>query len=183
MAKEISNLATSSATLAGTELVHIIEGGNSRKATAQKIATTIPAATTSAAGKVERATVAECRDPSTDGKVPTVKDLYDAADEVALSSSSNSVAWDMDTGVNFSIANLGENTTIANPTNTVDGKCGYLRIEQDGTGSRTVAWGSNFEFAGGTAPTATTDANAEDMFFYVVISSTRILITSVLDIS
>lgn len=140
-------------------------------------------ATTSLAGLLEIATADEYRGNDSADLALTVGKVWDAMAEVALTSSSNSVAWDMDNGIDFDIDTLGENTTIANPTNVIVGKKGRLRIVQDGTGSRTVAWGSNFEFAGGTAPTATTTADAEDVFFYDCISATRILITNVLDIS
>ena len=146
-------------------------------------AANLPDAGTAAEGVVELATADEYRGNDSADLALTVGKAWDAMAEVALTSSSNSVAWDMDGGIDFDIDTLGENTTIANPTNVIVGKKGRLRIVQDGTGSRTVAWGSNFEFAGGTAPTATTTASAEDIFYYDCISATRILITSVLDIS
>ena len=164
---------TAQMNLNGVATVEVVQGGADIEQTA----------TTGVTGVVERATLAEVRDPSVDSKFPAVKDLYDAAAEVALTSSANSVSWDMSSGIDFKIDTLGENTTIANPTNPTVGKKGRLRIVQDGTGSRTVAWGANFEFVGGAAPTASTAANAEDVFYYDVISSSRIVISSLLDIS
>jgi hypothetical protein len=43
-----------------------------------------------------------------------------------------------------------------------------LRIVQDATGGRTITWPGTVKWAGGTAPTLTTDANAEDIitFYY-----------------
>ena len=41
-------------------------------------------------------------------------------------------------------------------------------MTQDGTGSRTLAYGSYWDFAGGTAPTLTTTASAVDRIDYVV---------------
>ena len=134
-------------------------------------------------GIVQFGTIAEFQSNSSNIRALESNTVWDAQAEVALTSTTNSVAWAMDTGFNFVIDTLGENTTIANPANPDVGKSGHLRIIQDGTGTRTVAFGSNFEFAGGTAPTASTDPAAEDMFFYKVISSTRILISSLLDIS
>ena len=69
---------------------------------------------------------------------------------------------------------LGGNRTIANPTNLTAGQSGSIFLVQDGTGSRTVSWGSYWDFAGGTAPTLTTTANAVDRIDYVVRSSTSI---------
>lgn len=57
---------------------------------------------------------------------------------------------------------LGGNRTLANPTNLIDGQVLNFRIIQDGTGSRTLAYGSNYKFPGGTAPVLTTTANAKD---------------------
>jgi hypothetical protein len=69
---------------------------------------------------------------------------------------------------------LGGNRTLANPTNLVAGQSGVFIINQDGTGSRTLAYGSYYDFGGGTAPTLTTTASAQDMIAYFVVSSSRI---------
>ena len=69
---------------------------------------------------------------------------------------------------------LGGNRTIANPTNLTAGQSGSIFLVQDGTGSRTAAWGSYWDFAGGVAPVLTTAANAVDRVDYVVRSSTSI---------
>ena len=63
---------------------------------------------------------------------------------------------------------LGGNRTIANPTNLTAGQSGSIFLVQDGTGSRTVSWGSYWDWAAGTAPTLTTTANAVDRIDYVV---------------
>jgi hypothetical protein len=75
---------------------------------------------------------------------------------------------------NFFSVVLGGNRTIANPTNITAGQGGAIFIVQDATGSRTAAWGTAWDFAGGTAPTLTTDANAVDRVDYVVRSTTSI---------
>ena len=72
------------------------------------------------------------------------------------------------------VLTLGGNRTIANPTNLTAGQSGSIFLVQDGTGSRTVSWGSYWDFAGGTAPTLTTTAAAVDRIDYVVRSSTSI---------
>lgn len=74
---------------------------------------------------------------------------------------------------NFSVT-LGGNRTLANPSNIVAGQSGSIFITQDGTGSRTLAYGSYYDFAGGTAPTLSTTASAVDRIDYVVRSSTSI---------
>ena len=74
---------------------------------------------------------------------------------------------------NFTLTQA-QNTTIANPTNITAGQSGSIFIVQDGTGSRTAAWGSYWDFAAGTAPILTTNAAAVDRVDYVVRSSTSI---------
>jgi hypothetical protein len=68
---------------------------------------------------------------------------------------------------NFSVT-LGGNRTLANPTNLTAGQSGSIFITQDGTGSRTLAYGTQYDFIGGTAPTLSTAANAVDRIDYVV---------------
>ena len=74
---------------------------------------------------------------------------------------------------NFSVT-LGGNRTLANPSNIVAGQSGSFFITQDGTGSRTLAYGSYYDFAGNTAPTLSTAANSVDRIDYIVRTSTSI---------
>ena len=83
---------------------------------------------------------------------------------------------------NFSVT-LGGNRTLANPTNLTAGASGAIFISQDGTGSRTLAFGSYWSFSGGTAPTLTTTASAIDVLVYTVRSSTDIAATLITNIS
>jgi hypothetical protein len=80
---------------------------------------------------------------------------------------------DFATANNFTVT-LAGNRTIANPTNLTAGQSGSIFIVQDGTGSRTAAWGSYWDFAGGVAPTLTTTAAGVDRVDYVVRSATSI---------
>ena len=66
---------------------------------------------------------------------------------------------------------LAGNRTLANPTNLIDGQPLNFRIKQDGTGSRTLAYGTNYKFPGGTVPTLSTAANAEDLLCCVYDST------------
>ena len=84
-----------------------------------------------------------------------------------------SIATDLSLGNNFSVT-LGGNRTLANPSNITAGQGGVITITQDGTGSRTLAYGSYWKFPAGTAPTLTTTASAVDVLVYYVESSTRI---------
>jgi len=83
---------------------------------------------------------------------------------------------------NFSVT-LGGNRTLANPTNLVAGQSGVIVITQDATGNRTLAYGSNWDFSGGTAPTLTTTASAVDVLVYYVNSATSITASLISNIS
>ena len=83
---------------------------------------------------------------------------------------------------NFSVT-LGGNRTLANPSNLTAGASGCIWITQDGTGSRTLAYGSSWDFTGGTAPTLTTTASARDCLVYSVQSTTQITATLITNLS
>ena len=74
---------------------------------------------------------------------------------------------DFNEGNNFAVT-LEGNRTMANPSNLVAGQSGSIFIVQDGTGSRTLAWGSYWDFTTGAAPTLTTTAGAVDRVDYIV---------------
>ena len=96
-----------------------------------------------------------------------------AVAEIGTLTSGTTITPDFATHCNFTVT-LGHNTTIANPSNLTAGQSGSIFLVQDGTGSRTAAWGSYWDWAGDTAPTLTTDANAVDRVDYIVRSSTSI---------
>jgi hypothetical protein len=83
---------------------------------------------------------------------------------------------------NHFVVTLGGNRTLGAPTNVVAGQSGVIRVVQDGTGSRTLAYNSVFKFPGGTAPTLTTTANAVDLLAYHVESTTRIAVRFIGDV-
>jgi hypothetical protein len=76
---------------------------------------------------------------------------------------------------NFQVT-LAGNRTLANPTNVVAGQSGVIKVTQDATGSRTLAYGSSFDFAAGAAPVLTTTANAVDLLVYYADTSTNITV-------
>lgn len=125
------------------------------------------------------ATAPEYRQNAGNG-VLTTPIVWDAMAEVTLSDDV-SIAWDMDTGIDF-VVTLAGNRTLANPTNVTVGKKGRLRVVQDATGSRTLSFGTNYEFAGGSAVTLSSGANDQDVLYYDCISATRILISAIQDI-
>ena len=80
---------------------------------------------------------------------------------------------DLDRNANFKLT-LSGNITLANPANLTAGTTGSIFVVQDGTGSRTVSYGSSWDFIGGTAPTMTTAASSVDRIDYIVLDSTNI---------
>ncbi len=89
---------------------------------------------------------------------------------------------DFDAGQNFSVT-LAGNRTLANPTNIDAGQTGSIFITQDGTGSRTLSFGSYWDFAGGTAPTLSTAAASVDRIDYIVRTGTSIHAVATLNLS
>jgi len=84
--------------------------------------------------------------------------------QVALTSSSNAVAWDAAAAANAYHLTT-ENTTFSAPSNAVEGAIISVELAQGGT-ARTVAWNTVFEFAASTAPTVTATANKTDIFAF-----------------
>jgi hypothetical protein len=109
----------------------------------------------------------------TPGLVLGTDPTWTAAGPVSLTDATT-IAVDMSTFINATVT-LGGNRTLGNPTNTKNGQTGAIEILQDATGSRTLAFASNWKFQGGTAPTLSTAANARDMLFYYVDSSSVIV--------
>ena len=78
----------------------------------------------------------------------------------------STIAWDASANQVTSVT-LGGNRTLGASTNQVDGGVYVISIIQDGTGSRTLSFDSNYKFAGGTAPTVTSTASARDVFVFM----------------
>jgi hypothetical protein len=102
------------------------------------------------------------------------------ADIVSLTDAA-SITVDFNNGQNFAVQ-LTDNRTLENPTNCVPGQVGSIIVIQDGTGSRTLSFGGNWKFIGGTTPTLTTTASAVDRIDYIVYTSTAVQAIASLDI-
>jgi len=87
--------------------------------------------------------------------------------EITTLTDGATVTPDMADSNNFTLT-LGGNRTLANPSNLTAGQSGSIFLVQDGTGSRTLAYGNQYDFIGGTAPTLSTAASAVDRIDYVV---------------
>ena len=118
------------------------------------------------------ATAAEFRANTAD-KLLETDGVWSAAASVALTDGAT-ITPDFNAAFNFTLA-IGGNRTLANPTNQKVGQSGSIQITQDATGSRTLAYGSNWKFAGGVAPTLSTAAGTVDVLFYQVVASGRIV--------
>jgi len=82
-------------------------------------------------------------------------------------SQTGSVTLDFDTYQNFVLTATG-NVTLANPSTESVGQSGIIVFVQDGTGSRTLSLGTDYETAAGAGLTISTAANAVDVIPYFV---------------
>ena len=87
----------------------------------------------------------------------------------------DSVLLDFNSFQNF-IITLDGNITLANPTTENVGQSGIIVAIQDGSGSRSLTLGGDYESAGGGGITLSTGANAVDILPYMVVAANRIAI-------
>jgi hypothetical protein len=83
--------------------------------------------------------------------------------QVAITSSSNAVAWDASAAANAYHLTT-ENTTFSAPSNAVEGA--FIAVEINYNGSHTIAWNTVFEFAASTAFTATSTDGKTDIIVF-----------------
>jgi hypothetical protein len=122
------------------------------------------------------------------GAAPTFQDApaggdttHMAQDMQELTDGAN-ISWDMDSG-GFAYVTLGGNRTLDNPSNVSAGGLYRLKVTQDGTGSRTLSYGANFKFPGGTDPVLSSGAGDVDMLEFIAYdSSTLYLVNFVADL-
>jgi Collagen triple helix repeat (20 copies) len=117
------------------------------------------------------ATAANFRANTAD-KILDTDGVWAAAAEVTLTDAAT-VAVDMSTFIN-AVVTLAGNRTLGQPSNVKVGQSGCIRIVQDATGSRTLAYHADWEFEGAVVPTLSTAANTNDLLFYQVLASGRI---------
>lgn len=84
---------------------------------------------------------------------------------VALTSSSNSIAWNAQTA-QAAKHTATENTTLANPTNLVDGATYTFIWTQHASSPKTLAFGNAYKWAGGVVPVATPTNSAVDIYTF-----------------
>ncbi len=120
------------------------------------------------------ATAAEGWTGTSTGKYLSPKIAQDMMAPTALTSGAT-ITPDFNAGANFTLT-LAHNATLANPSNLQAGDSGAIEITQDGTGSRTLAYGSQWKFPSG-APVLSTAAGAVDLLTYWAPTTGRILTT------
>jgi len=74
------------------------------------------------------------------------------------------INWDVSQGM-IATVTLGGNRALANPTNLKVGTL-MLIVNQDGTGGRTLSFGSAYKFPAAIAPVMTTSINAKDIISF-----------------
>ncbi len=90
-------------------------------------------------------------------------------------SNTGSVTLNFTTNQNF-VLTLTGNVTLANPSTEAVGQSGFIAFIQDGTGSRTVSLGTDYETAGAAGLTLTSTASATDLVPYLVVAANRVLL-------
>jgi|TARA_R110002020_G_scaffold175592_1_gene367538 hypothetical protein len=93
-------------------------------------------------------------------------------------SNTGNVTLDFTANQNF-VLTLTGNVTLDNPTTEQVGQAGVIVCIQDGTGSRTLSFGTDYETAGGSGITLSTAASAVDVLPYFVKAASSIQIGAV----
>lgn len=155
----------------GTANITVVTAGSGISVTGTAVANTGVLSVNSNTGAITNVAVTNAAQSFSAAQRGSVVALTDGA----------TITPDFAAGNNFSVT-LGGNRTLANPSNLTAGQSGTIVITQDGTGSRTLAYGSNWKFPGGTAPTLTTTASAVDVIAYYVESATRITARLISDV-
>lgn len=97
----------------------------------------------------------------------SVVSLFNGTQTVEFVPLTDAASIEIDGGMsNNMLVTLGGNRTLANPTNPKDGAYYNVWVKQDGTGSRTLGYGSKFVFPASTAPVLSTAAGALDILTF-----------------
>lgn len=123
------------------------------------------AITPGTSASLDIATSTQFRNNTAD-KVLDTDGVWAAADPTTLTFAST---IDIDLATFFNaVVTLTGNCTLGLPANPKGGQSGFIRISQDATGGRTMAYHAAWRFAGGVAPTLSTAPNAVDILFFQV---------------
>jgi hypothetical protein len=119
-------------------------------------------ATTTQKGVVELATSQEVNQGASTSLAVTPATLY----TTQTLADGATINWDLSLGAMATVT-LGGNRALANPTNLVAGASYILIVKQDGSGTRTLSFGSTYKFPEGIDPTLSTGANAVDIIAFL----------------
>ena len=105
----------------------------------------------------------------------TVSAASGSISAISVAASDTTKTLDFATSNNFALTLANTSScTIANPSNLSAGQTGSIFLVQDSTGGRVLAFGSSWDFAGGSAPTLSTGASAVDRIDFVVRTTSSI---------
>jgi hypothetical protein len=129
--------------------------------------------------KVDTASIATAADfrANTASHLLDTTGVWSSGALVALTDAS-SIVVDMSTGLNFSLT-LGASRTLASPTNAKVGQSGLIVVTNPA--AYTLAFGGNYKFAGGAAPTITTTGTTALSYF--VVTTSYILVVAILGVA
>ena len=130
------------------------------------------AASHDAAAKVELRVIAQ--------NVVELQDRLVAGVVQVLTDGAN-IAWNLTSGGQAKVT-LGGNRTLDNPTNLVAGASYTLRVIQDNSGSRTLAYGTAYLWPGDEPPTLTAAGNATDVLVFLCDGTSLLGISAVFDV-
>ena len=103
-----------------------------------------------------------------------------ATESVQTLADGANIAWNLSRGGQAKVT-LGGNRTLDNPISMVAGAQYSLRIIQDGTGSRTLAYGTAYLWPKDVSPTLTTTASATDVLTFLCDGTNMIATAGVFD--
>lgn len=105
----------------------------------------------------------------------TVSAASGSISAISVAASDTTKTLDFATSNNFALTLANTSScTIANPSNLSAGQTGSIFLVQDSTGGRVLAFGSSWDFAGGSAPTLSTGASTVDRIDFVVRTTSSI---------
>jgi len=82
----------------------------------------------------------------------------------------STISWNLAEN-QVAIVTLGGNRALSNPTNMAEGAVYILVIKQDGNGSRTLSFDSDYKFPGNVAPTLSLFPNTIDIFTFLCVGT------------
>ena len=143
-------------------------------------ATDVVAVVDVSADATKKITVTNLLTTPVETQVTTQARTYTAAQRgtisaIAVAAGDTTKTLDFATANNFqlTLANTGS-CELSNPDSLTAGQSGSIFIVQSSAGGHLFSYGTYFDFAGGTAPTLSTAADAVDRIDYLVRSTTSI---------